>query len=229
MKRPIRGISDNRVLNSRQIAFLQKFAQSDLKDSFRFTGGTALSAFYLEHRLSEDLDFFSSEKVPLFMLEGWLKTLNFISDSSYTKQFDRNIFSIQFKDSSLLKVEFAYYPLKNIEDTYLIEGLRVDSFLDIIVNKLCAIADRMDAKDYVDIYQAFKKSRLSFEHLMGLAEKKCEIKGIRHILKRRLLQIPEGISGLPLRVEIKGKDIENLFNRLIKRMVEKEIKKNKRI
>jgi predicted nucleotidyltransferase component of viral defense system len=29
---------------------------------FRLTGGTALRAFYLEHRLSEDLDFFLMRK-----------------------------------------------------------------------------------------------------------------------------------------------------------------------
>jgi predicted nucleotidyltransferase component of viral defense system len=29
-----------------------------LKNNFVFSGGTALAAFYLEHRLSEDLDFF---------------------------------------------------------------------------------------------------------------------------------------------------------------------------
>lgn len=228
MRKPVRGIGDNRVLTSNQIAFLRKFAQSDLKDFFRLTGGTALSAFYLEHRLSEDLDFFSSEKIPLYALETWLKTLNFISEPSYTKQFDRNIFNIKLKDGSFLKAEFAYYPLKNIEDICFIEGLRVDSFLDIVVNKLCAIADRMDAKDYVDLYQALRKSRLSLESLIDLAEKKCEIKGIRYIFKRRLLQVPEGVSKLPLRVEIEGKDIENLFERLIKRIVEKEIGKGRK-
>ncbi len=33
--------------------------EEDLTDWFYFTGGTALSQFYLHHRYSEDLDFFS--------------------------------------------------------------------------------------------------------------------------------------------------------------------------
>lgn len=35
-----------------------------LRDYFYFTGGTALSIFYFQHRLSEDLDFFTEKKVP---------------------------------------------------------------------------------------------------------------------------------------------------------------------
>ncbi len=223
MKKPIRGIKNNRVLTPSQIAFLREFILSDLKDVFRLTGGTALSAFYLEHRISEDLDFFSSEKVALPSLDRVLKGMDCVSEISYTKQFDRNLFQIKLQDASLLKVEFTFYPLKNLEDPHMVEGLRVDSFLDIVVNKMCAIADRTEAKDFVDLYYALKKGNLSLNRLVGLAEKKCEIKGIRHILKRRLLQVPEGINQLRLKASIKADEMEDLFKRLIKRMVEKEI------
>jgi hypothetical protein len=50
--------------------------------------------------------------------------------------------------------------------------MRVDSFLDIVVNKICAIADRIDVKDFVDLYYALKKGNLSLSRLMDLAEKK---------------------------------------------------------
>ena len=33
-----------------------------LKNNFYFTGGTVLSEFYLQHRYSNDLDFFSENK-----------------------------------------------------------------------------------------------------------------------------------------------------------------------
>ena len=223
MKRPTKGISDNRILTPNQVTFLREFTQSDLQDVFRLTGGTALSAFYLEHRLSEDLDFFSSEKVTLYSLERALKAMECVSEISYTKQFDRNLFQIQLPDASFLKVEFTFYPLKNIENTLTIERIRVDSFLDIVVNKLCAIADRLDAKDYVDLYCALKKGKLSLSRLIDLAEKKCEIRGIRHILKRRLLEIPKGVDQLPLKISIKAEEVEGLFKRLIRKIVEREI------
>lgn len=224
MRRPIRGINDNRILNLYQIAFLKEFTRADLKSVFRLTGGAALSAFYLEHRLSEDLDFFSSEKVPFYILEDYLKKMNIISEISYMKQFDRNIFTLKFKNNSnSLKVEFTYYPLKNIDDICIVDGLQIDSYLDIVINKLCAIADRVDAKDYVDVYYALVKDDLRLEQLIEFAEKKCEIKGIRHILKSRLLQIPDGVNKLPLKVAIKKQDMESLFKKLIKEIIEKEI------
>ena len=223
MKKPIRAIKDNRVLTPSQVTFLRKFIPSDLKDVFRLTGGTALSAFYLEHRISEDLDFFSSEKVAFQSLERVLKGMNCVSEIFYTKQFDRNLFQIKMPDASSLKVEFTFYPLRNLEDPHTIEGMRVDSFLDIVVNKVCAIADRRDVKDFVDLYWALKRGHLSLPRLIGLAEKKCEIKGIRHILKRRLLEVPEGLDRLSLKDGIKADEMEHLFKKLVKRMVEKEI------
>lgn len=223
MTRPKRGIDGNRILTSSQVDFLQEFAKSDLKEVFRFTGGTALSAFFLEHRLSEDLDFFSSEKIPVDKCQYFLSGLNCASVISGTRKFDRNIFVLKHKDGSVLKVEFTHYPLQNIEATWDLHDLRIDGFLDIVVNKLCAIADRVEAKDYVDVYCALRKSNLSLEYLMELAERKCEIKGIRHIMKSRLLQLPEGADLLPLQVDIKAQDIESFFERHIRQVVEEEI------
>lgn len=223
MRKPVRGIENNRILTPAQLTFLKEFIQSNLRQSFRLTGGTALSAFYMEHRFSEDLDFFSREQTTFHFINDSLKRMTSISETTYTKQFDRNMFHIKLKDASLLKVEFTYYPLRDIEAPYAIEGLQIDSFLDILVNKLCAIADRMDAKDYVDVYYALEKYKLSLSRLIEHAERKCEIKGIRHILKNRLLQVPKGINNLQLRVEIRAADVETLFRTHIKKMVEKEL------
>lgn len=223
MKNPVRGISDNRVLTSQQKGFLQEFVKTELRNIFRLTGGTALSAFYLEHRLSEDLDFFSSEKIPFYLVEEFLKGFEFIGDITYTKLFDRNIFNLSLKNTGTIKVEFTYYPLKNLEDVFLIDNLQVDSLLDIIVNKLCAIADRFDAKDYVDLYTSLKEGNFSLKELMDLANKKCEIRGIGHILKSRLLEIPEGIENIPMRVSVTKAEIKNLFEGFIRDIVKGEI------
>ncbi len=216
-------IDGNRILTSNQADFLLKFAESDLKDAFRFTGGTALSAFFLRHRLSEDLDFFSNERISIHMCQQFLNRLCFADVFYASKKFDRNIFILRNKDGSTLKVEFTYYPLHNIEDPWDLDGLQVDSFLDIIVNKLCAIADRVEAKDYLDVYWALKKSVHSLEELIELAEQKCEIKGIHHILKSRLLQIPGGVDSLPLLVHIEPNDVRDFFERSVREMVRKEI------
>ncbi len=154
MKEPVRGLKDNRILTPLQIDFLEEFTGSDLRNIFRLTGGTALSAFYLEHRYSEDLDFFTDEKIPSYLPEEFLKSLDFVDSLSLTRLYDRNIFHLKLRDGGFLKTEFVYYLRKNIESPVNIEDLLVDSLLDITVNKLSAISDRLDAKDYVDLYFA---------------------------------------------------------------------------
>lgn len=47
------------ILMPFQRRFLEAFAKTALKKDFFLTGGTALAHFYLQHRLSEDLDFFT--------------------------------------------------------------------------------------------------------------------------------------------------------------------------
>ncbi|NUO82117.1 nucleotidyl transferase AbiEii/AbiGii toxin family protein [candidate division KSB1 bacterium] len=49
------------LLTTSQNSFLTEFFQ--LTQDFYLTGGTALSAYYLQHRYSEDLDLFTSNEL----------------------------------------------------------------------------------------------------------------------------------------------------------------------
>ena len=54
----------NTILTPEQHAFLEFVKkQPALIAQFYFTGGTCLSEYYLHHRFSEDLDFFSEEEI----------------------------------------------------------------------------------------------------------------------------------------------------------------------
>lgn len=101
MKKPLRNIDDNKILTPNQKSFLHEFTKSELRNVFRLTGGTALSAFYLEHRLSEDLDFFSSENVPLAIIENFLKSIDSVMKIFFSKHFDRNIFDLMMTEGSV--------------------------------------------------------------------------------------------------------------------------------
>jgi len=54
------------ILTPFQETLLKEIGRSTLNEVFFLTGGTALSAFFLQHRYSEDLDFFTDqpEQVP---------------------------------------------------------------------------------------------------------------------------------------------------------------------
>ena len=59
------------LLTSKQFDFLELAAQKkEIIKRFYLTGGSALAAFYLNHRVSKDLDFFSEkEEIPPKVVE----------------------------------------------------------------------------------------------------------------------------------------------------------------
>src|SRR5216684_1408125 len=60
------GAMENNVLTPLQQRVLVTLFANGLADrGYYLTGGTALSAFYLQHRYSDDLDFFTRKRGPL--------------------------------------------------------------------------------------------------------------------------------------------------------------------
>jgi predicted nucleotidyltransferase component of viral defense system len=143
------------ILNDKQKTILKEFSQDPFfSSSFYFTGGTALSAYYLQHRESVDLDFFSEKKFDTRQIstkvEAWRETHQFTLTTRFVDPL--YIFFLRFPDGQELKVDFNYYPYKHIEDFQKIEGIRVDSKLDIAVNKLLTVTQRTEVKDFVDLF-----------------------------------------------------------------------------
>jgi len=130
-----------------------------IKQNFYFTGGTALSAVYLHHRLSEDLDFFSPEKFDtqpiLTLMSEWEEEYKFKIESQELEVV--RVFLLKFPDGEKVKVDFGYYPYKRLRKGQSIDSMEVDSLLDIAVNKLQTIHQRSDTKDFVDLYFLLQK------------------------------------------------------------------------
>ena len=106
------------VLTKEQKIILDVVKQNNfLRSSFYFTGGTALSAFYLCHRYSEDLDFFSPKKfdnqVILTLMEEWGNKLKFSLQARFVEVV--YIFNLIFENKASLKIDFSYYPHKRLE------------------------------------------------------------------------------------------------------------------
>lgn len=143
------------ILNKDQKALLNQISSSPLLiKSFYLTGGTALSEFYLHHRYSEDLDFFSEQEVDpegIFVVLSTLKEKLGIRAIDAQQSFNRNLFFLKFSDG-VVKTEFTYFPFPQIEQAVLQQGLRIDSIEDIAVNKLFTIYQRTKARDYIDLY-----------------------------------------------------------------------------
>jgi len=152
-------------------------ATPQLGKNFYFTGGTALSKFYLQHRFSEDLDFFSEKEFDVKEITPFLfkakKILRF-KKIDYQQSFNRNIFHLLFPNKKTLKVEFTYFPFSQVEKPMEKQGLFVDSLKDISVNKVFTINQNPRGRDFFDIYLILKKKKWGVLELLKQARIKFD-------------------------------------------------------
>ena len=67
------------------------------------------------------------------------------------QKHDRRLYFFK-KENEELKMEFSRYPFHQLEPVQVINGIRVDGLRDIAANKLAALLDRFDPKDFVDLF-----------------------------------------------------------------------------
>ncbi len=164
------------ILTKDQKAFVHLVSQNEyLAKRFYFTGGTALSEYYLHHRYSDDLDFFSEQNIEtdvLFpLLTDWSKELG----CTFTARFIEVVYRcvLTFPSGTPLKVDFSYYPYKQLKPAKIDMGISIDSRFDIAVNKLVTLTQRQDIKDFVDCYFLWQQE--SFYDLIAGMEKKFRL------------------------------------------------------
>ena len=148
---------------------------------FYLTGGTALGRYYLNHRYSEDLDFFMNKSV-LF--------------SSSIKDLEKaliNNFHV-LKQQSITYEDFARYYVEDEETVLKIEFVNdieyrcgvpnvyeygfIDTPLNILTNKLTAIVGRDEPKDVFDIYTLAQHYKFNWLEIFAEAKNKAIINEI---------------------------------------------------
>ena len=140
-------------------------AQADawIVKNFYLTGGTALAAFYYQHRLSEDIDLFCENKeIDPILTEAFLKKhkekLN-LSGWNRTQILGLVSYNLKFKDGEKLKVDFNYYPFPRINIGKKFKKLAVDSIYDIAVNKIHTVLMKPRIRDFIDLYFILTKEK----------------------------------------------------------------------
>ena len=131
---------------------------------FYLTGGTALSGFYLQHRLSDDIDLFSEKEVDPKLVEAFLQRgAHQLRVNKIIKQRILGLYTYKllYKDGNALKIDFNFYPFPRIEKGKNFGNLEISSVYDIVVNKIHTIAMRTNARDFIDIYFIFKKTEFN--------------------------------------------------------------------
>lgn len=150
------------TLDPLQEKIFHLFISSPLSRAFYFTGGTALSAFYFHHRVSEDLDFFAQEDFDNAPVYDFLNLLSKHLNVPYkfTQRYKARICEFTKKGKPIMKIDFVHHPYSRIERGISYRGFSIDSLRDIGTNKLLCVNQRTDIKDYVDLYYLLKKFTL---------------------------------------------------------------------
>ncbi len=216
------------ILTSQQLNFLE-LIQKELQITKRFylTGGTALSEFYLKHRLSEDIDLFTEKlEVDQKLVDAFLQKISIklgVKEIKKSQFLGLVSYLLVFKNNRKLKVDFNYYPFPRIEKGIKYGNLDVDSIYDIATNKVHTIFMRTQVRDFIDLYFIMKSYDYSLNRLISDAKAKFDWDIDRVTLGSQFAKLGELKQDYPkMLVPFNPKDMEKFFLKLAKSL-EKEI------
>ena len=169
------------VLSLNQKIILKLLAGEEaISGNFYLSGGTALAEFYLHHRFSEDLDFFSEKEFSPEAISAVFKKVQKsagIKSIKHEQSFNRNLFFLEL-ENDFIKTEFTYFPFPRMAGGRSFDALQVDSLLDIAVNKIFTIYQNPRSRDFIDLYlilkneaawnidELVKKAHVKFDHYL---------------------------------------------------------------
>lgn len=157
------------ILTSLQKKILLEVTDLPDQEAFYLSGGTALAAFYLKHRRSHDLDFFThveelilpfSQKLEASLKKEGLQVERLRGFHSLVEL----VASLENESTSIhlaLDSPFRFEVPLDVEG---FPGVKVDSLTDMAANKLLALFGRAALRDFIDVYflvqEHFSKEQL---------------------------------------------------------------------
>ncbi len=154
---------------------LHVFSATDT--GFYLTGGTALSRGYLNHRFSDDLDFFVNDD-PNFglwadrVIRGLTRSAEFSSE--ITQREERFVRLTLIQAEINLKIDLINDIPSRVGATWLHPILgRIDTAENMLANKITAVLDRAAPKDLADIWGLCCQRGLSLHEAITGAQGKA--------------------------------------------------------
>ncbi len=148
------------ILTPLQKEFIGILASLPDKDEFYLAGGTALAEYYLGHRLSFDLDFFTgTENLVLptsYQIENACQKKNL--SLKVVRRFSTFVEFLVEKGSESLKIDLALdSPYRFEQPVPSSEGIFINDYPDLRADKLLAYFGRAEPRDAVDLYFILQK------------------------------------------------------------------------
>lgn len=184
------------ILSDFQRTALYLFKKSILAKKFYLAGGTALAEFYLKHRKSEDLDFFTEDELDISALKNFsLKIQKKVVLDKVEFQHGFGLYSFFFYpkgEVAKYKIDFGQYPFGTINPLRNFNGVKVEDLYDIAVDKVHTISVRPRSRDFIDLYFIFKlQPQWGFDDLLKRSWEKFEIRVDPLQLGENLLKVDQ--------------------------------------
>jgi predicted nucleotidyltransferase component of viral defense system len=210
----------SKALTALKRDFIKRFAVRN--QDFFLTGGSALGIFYLEHRLSYDLDFFTSAPaVEWHLLENIVRGITadiHAECRALTASPDFHRYQIVRPPESEI-LDFVIERIPQIDEKKNdFDGVRVDTIREIMVNKICALIHRCELKDVLDLYYLQRHGYFVRDYLKETQRKESGLDPamISFLLSRLKIDIDPGYLLAPLDLE----DFHRFVDELRKEMAQ---------
>jgi hypothetical protein len=212
-------LSGRGLLSPIQLAFLSAFAELPDQSRFYLTGGTALSEFYLGHRLSFDLDFFTPEDALILPFSYQVEALgrDHNVETRVVRRFTSYVEFLVTQGKESLRVDLALdSPFRFAPPLPCEYGVQVNSYADLRVEKLLAYYGRAEPRDAVDLF--FILQRESLDALLEAAAQKDPGFDLYWfaVALNRAAEFPDAIDRWPVQmlVELSAVDLKQTFEQL---------------
>lgn len=167
------AIEGKGLLTPVQRKFMAAFAQIPDQRQFYLAGGTALAEFYLGHRLSFDLDFFTSESALVMPVSYQIEQIvsHMDLEIEVVRRFSTYVEYLVVDGTEKLKVDLALDSPFRFDAPVLTSGdIQVSGWRDLEIDKLLAYYGRAEPRDAIDLY--FILQSQSLDELIALAAQK---------------------------------------------------------
>lgn len=208
-------LKSKNVLTPFQKQLLSFFSKITDSNYFLLTGGSALAEYYLGHRISLDLDIFTSEKDLILpfsrVFEEEIKKHYTVK---VTRRFETFVEYEIGKETESVKLQLAYESPFRLEPP--IEsslGIKINNFKDLTTDKMLAFFSRAEPRDAIDLYFILKSE--DFLSLTRQAEQKdpgFDLYWLAIALSR-VMEFPDEIERWPVEMllKVKVKNLKKLF------------------
>jgi predicted nucleotidyltransferase component of viral defense system len=185
---------ESKALTPLKRDFLKGFFSRN--QAFFLTGGSALGIFYLQHRLSYDLDLFTTQTVDWHALGNQVRA---VADEigaecrslSASPDFHRH--QLQ-RGAERELLDFVIERVPQVDSTKSsFDQIRVDTLREILVNKICALIHRCEMKDLIDLYFLHRRGYRILDHFDEATKKEGGLDPamISFLLSRVKIELPD--------------------------------------